>query len=58
MNRTTLDPAGATAPSLNPAALHHLVGQVINDLGAAANGALVILGDRLGIYAVLAEVVQ
>jgi 2-polyprenyl-3-methyl-5-hydroxy-6-metoxy-1,4-benzoquinol methylase len=56
MNQTTLDPAGATASSLNPEALHQLVGQVINDLGAAANGALVILGDRLGIYSALAEV--
>jgi hypothetical protein len=28
---------------------------MVNDLGAAVNGALVVLGDRLGIYATLAE---
>src|SRR5512134_909199 len=56
MNQTTLEPAGATTSALNPDALHQLVGQVITDLGAAANGALVILGDRLGIYSALADV--
>jgi 2-polyprenyl-3-methyl-5-hydroxy-6-metoxy-1,4-benzoquinol methylase len=56
MNQPTLEPAGATNSALNSDALHQLVGQVVADLGAAANGALVILGDRLGIYATLADV--
>jgi hypothetical protein len=28
---------------------------MVNDLGAAVNGALVVLGDRLGIYTALAD---
>jgi hypothetical protein len=34
--------------SLNPDALNQLLGQMINDLGAAVNGALVVLGDGRG----------
>jgi SAM-dependent methyltransferase len=55
MNQTTVDPVGAGAPSLNSEALQHLLGQLVTDVGAAVNGALVILGDRLGIYAALAD---
>jgi len=29
---------------------------MVNDLGAAVNGALVVLGDKLGIYQALAEI--
>jgi hypothetical protein len=47
--------AGAGKPSLNPDALNQLLGQMVNDLGAAVNGALVVLGDRLGIYTALAD---
>ncbi len=54
MNQTTLDPVGVDAPSLNPNTLRELVSQVVADLGASVNGALVILGDRLGIYSALA----
>ena len=42
--------------SLNPDALNQLLGQMINDMGASANGALVVLGDRLGIYKALADI--
>src|ERR1700747_3845780 len=42
--------------SLNPDALNQLLGQMINDLGASVNGALVVLGDRLGIYTALADI--
>ena len=42
-------PAGAGKSSLNPDALNQLLGQMVNDLGAAVNGALVVLGDELGI---------
>jgi SAM-dependent methyltransferase len=48
-------PAGAGKSSLNPDALNQLLGQMVNDLGAAINGALVVLGDRLGIYTALAD---
>src|SRR5215475_1245650 len=52
-NRT---PAVTGNVSLNPDALNQLLGQMVNDLGAAANGALVVLGDRLGIYKALADI--
>lgn len=48
--------AGIDEYSLNPDALNQLLAQMVNDLGAAVNGALVILGDELGIYTALAEV--
>src|SRR5260221_2356128 len=48
--------AGADKVSLNPDALNQLLGQMINDLGASVNGALVVLGDKLGIYTSLADI--
>ncbi|WP_165234549.1 class I SAM-dependent methyltransferase [Aquisphaera insulae] len=36
--------------------LEQLIGKVIGDLGGTANAALVIVGDRLGLYRALAEV--
>ena len=53
---TTTECEMEARPSLNPHALDKLVGQVVSDLGAAVNGALVVLGDRLGIYSELAEI--
>src|SRR5260221_787028 len=47
---------GAEKPSLNPDALNQLLEQLVNDVGAAVNGALVVLGDELGIYAALADI--
>ena len=41
---------------INEAALNNLVGKMVGDLGAAVSGALVVLGDRLGLYRALAEV--
>src|SRR5271165_2970804 len=49
-------PAGAGKSSLNPDALNELLGRMVNDLGAAVNGALVVLGDGLGIYTALADI--
>ena len=49
---------GADKPSLNPHALNQLVEQMVNDLGAAVNGALVVLGDELGIYTALADMAR
>jgi len=40
-------------PIMTP--LEQFAGKVLNDIGAAASGALVILGDRLGIYESLAK---
>jgi 2-polyprenyl-3-methyl-5-hydroxy-6-metoxy-1,4-benzoquinol methylase len=34
--------------------LHQLVGKVVGDMGGAASGALVLLGDRLGLFKALA----
>jgi SAM-dependent methyltransferase len=42
--------------SVDPDALSQLLGQMVNDLGAAVNGALTVLGDGLGLYAALAEI--
>jgi hypothetical protein len=36
--------------------LEQLIGKVIGDLGGTANAALVLVGDRLGLYRTLAEV--
>jgi 2-polyprenyl-3-methyl-5-hydroxy-6-metoxy-1,4-benzoquinol methylase len=41
--------------AIHPETLNALVGKMLGDLGAAMSGALVLLGDRLGIYAALAE---
>jgi hypothetical protein len=35
--------------------LEPLLGKMVNELGAAANAALVITGDKLGLYRALAE---
>jgi hypothetical protein len=45
-------PAGDGKVSVNPDALNQLLGQMVNDLGAAVNGALIVL-DRLGLYVAL-----
>jgi SAM-dependent methyltransferase len=44
-----------TQNEINPAKLNVLVGRMLGDMGAAMTGALVLLGDRLGIYASLAQ---
>lgn len=40
--------------AINETKLNTLVGQMVGDLGAAVNSALVIIGDRLGLYKALA----
>jgi ubiquinone/menaquinone biosynthesis C-methylase UbiE len=40
---------------INEVALQNLVGKMVGDLGAVVSGALVVLGDRLGLYRALAE---
>ncbi|MDO9414127.1 MAG: class I SAM-dependent methyltransferase [Pseudolabrys sp.] len=41
--------------NLDMSKLELLLGTVVNELGAASNGALVILGDKLGLFRALAE---
>ena len=58
METTTRNETSAAAdkPALNPDTLNQILGQMVNDLGAAVNGALVVLGDELGIYKALADI--
>jgi SAM-dependent methyltransferase len=37
------------------AKLNEFMGKILNDMGAAASAALVLIGDKLGLYAALAE---
>jgi 2-polyprenyl-3-methyl-5-hydroxy-6-metoxy-1,4-benzoquinol methylase len=39
---------------LNETKLHDFLGNMVTEMGAAANGALIILGDKLGLYKSLA----
>lgn len=41
--------------SPDPAKLDEFMGKMLNDMGAAATGALVLIGDKLGLYKKLAE---
>ena len=40
---------------LNETKLNELLGKVVTEMGAAANGPLVIIGDKLGLYKALSE---
>lgn len=40
--------------AIDEAKLNEFLGQMVGDLGAAANGALVVIGDKLGLYKALA----
>jgi SAM-dependent methyltransferase len=40
---------------IDPQKLDAFIGQIVGDAGAAMSAALVVLGDRLGLYAALAE---
>ncbi len=51
MTTATATPA---AP-FDEAKLHAFVGKMVGEVGAAATGALVIIGDRLGLYRALAQ---
>ncbi len=45
----------AAAGGLDPAKLEAFMGKMVGDMGAANGGALVILGERLGLYKALAQ---
>ncbi len=40
---------------LNEAKLNEFLGKMITEMGAAANGSLIVLGDRLGLYKTLTQ---
>ena len=40
---------------LNETKLHDLLGKVVTEMGAAANGPLITIGDKLGLYKTLSE---
>lgn len=40
---------------LNETELHNLLGKVVTEMGAAANGPLITIGDKLGLYKTLSE---
>ena len=54
MTTDTTSPAGApastSADTIDPDVLGALVGQAVTDFGSILNGALVVIGDRLGLY--------
>ena len=41
--------------SFNQAKLEEFMGKMLNDMGAATSGAMVIIGDKLGLYRALSE---
>src|SRR5690349_2134235 len=43
------------APPVDEGALEEFLGRVVADLGATVSAALVVIGDRLGLYAALAD---
>ncbi len=43
---------------LNETKLHELLGKIVNDMGAAAIGPLIIIGDKLGLYKALSAMVR
>ena len=45
--------ATAAAPALDPTLLNEFIGKALNDMGAAMSAALVVIGDRLGLYKAL-----
>jgi 2-polyprenyl-3-methyl-5-hydroxy-6-metoxy-1,4-benzoquinol methylase len=41
--------------SVDPAKLEAFMGRMLNDMGAAMSGALILVGDKLGLYRAMAE---
>jgi SAM-dependent methyltransferase len=49
MSATSIEPVAAARPA-DPDKLNAFLGRMVGDLGAIASGALVLLGDRLGLF--------
>ncbi len=45
-----------TATPIDEGKLNQFLGQAVGDIGAAMSAALVLLGDRLGLYKAMADV--
>ena len=45
---------GVTTSPVDDAKLNDFLGQMVGDLGAAANAPLMVIGDKLGLYKALA----
>jgi hypothetical protein len=41
--------------SINEERLNQLLGKAVNDFGATVHAALVVMGDRLGLYKAMAD---
>lgn len=52
---TTIEKPVQTAQAVDEEKLHSLMGLMVNELGAAQNAALVIIGDELGLYSALLD---
>ncbi len=52
---TTTAPAPESPPAIDMDALHAFVFKAVGELGSVLNGALVVMGDRLGFYRALAD---
>src|SRR3979411_2874878 len=50
-----MPPAAAVPARIDEAKANAFLGKMIGDVGATLTGALVIIGDRLGLYRALAE---
>ena len=48
----------ATTPAIDEAQLNAFMGRFVGDLGAAISSALVVIGDRLGLYKAMADGAQ
>lgn len=48
------EPMTATLPTIDQAKLQAFVGQVVTEVGATLNAALVVIGDKLGLYKAMA----
>jgi len=55
MTAPALEREAPATPALRQEKLEEFLGKVVADLGAAMNAALVVLGDRLGLYRALAS---
>src|SRR6266481_4546023 len=55
INHQRGSPMSATmTPALNEAKLHDFVMKAVGEMGAAMNAALIVIGDRLGLYKAMA----
>lgn len=57
MASETTETSATSAPAglIDPQRLEAFLGKMVGDMGAAVSGALVVLGDRLGLYKALAQ---